>query len=96
MINVKKPYIGQPLTVTHKTGLDLTGATYTMTAKKPSNSIVSMNATRVGSTDKITVTFLAADINESGEWKFQSFVSYGVASTYPCKTQFQIINDLYT
>ena len=97
MITPKKPYVGQPLSVTHKTGLDLNtiGVTFELRGQKPSGAIVTKAATRVGTTDKIQATFSYTDINESGEWKFQSFVIYDVANTYPCRTQTQQVYELY-
>ncbi len=93
---IKKPYKGQPLRVRQKTGLDLTGATFVMKAQKPSGAEVSRTCTRVGLTDVVYADFLYTDIDESGEWRFQCFVTPpGSPASYPCKSQIQLIYELY-
>ena len=92
---IRKPYISQPLTVRHKTGMDLTGATFLIRGFKPGGDTIDRIATRVGSSDIVTATFLYTDLDEAGEWRFQTFVSFGgVSNTIPCNTQRQLIYEL--
>lgn len=91
-----KPYTGGTLTITHKTGLDLTGATFAMKGQKPDLATeITKTATRVGSTDQVYATFTSAELDTPGEWSFQVIVTYSGAASVPCKTQKQMIYDRY-
>ena len=73
---------------------DLSNATVTkILAKKPSGSTVVWNATKYGTTTKITYTTDSDDLDEAGDWSLQAYVEWTTSSKHLGETVTMTVTD---
>lgn len=84
-MSVYKDGIGETIRV--DVGQSLAGATVMqIKVVKPSGATATWTATQYGSTTKIEYTTVAGDLDESGEWRYYSYVEWGSTSKLPGPT----------
>jgi len=92
---MSKYYVGQHIQATGDTNVDVSGATTKqLRITKPDGTIITPTASVVDTT-KLRATLADTDVDQAGNWKFQT---YAVISSeeYIGDTYNQKINALYT